>query len=176
MRLKLLAMTNSDVYRMCAQELYAQSYSNCAVLFASIPNFANFYSEDINNGVECIRLLNEIIFDFDQVWLRVPPILIKALTNCIFIDLAIDSSSTTTGFDASKRSRQSAAHIWPPRASTLGIRWAIDCTISDNVINGHTLRTHVLWSAINSGNVTQIQPETKHSDKFTLILHKNYFY
>ncbi|GFQ79074.1 hypothetical protein TNCT_607601, partial [Trichonephila clavata] len=48
------------------EELYAQSYSCCGVLFASIPNFASFYSEDINNGVECIRLLNEIIFDFDQ--------------------------------------------------------------------------------------------------------------
>ncbi|GIX88013.1 adenylate cyclase type 8 [Caerostris extrusa] len=51
-------------------ELYAQSYSCCGVLFASIPNFASFYSEDINNGVECIRLLNEIIFDFDQGSLR----------------------------------------------------------------------------------------------------------
>ncbi|GBN15725.1 Adenylate cyclase type 8 [Araneus ventricosus] len=49
------------------EELYAQSYSCCGVLFASIPNFASFYSEDINNGVECIRLLNEIIFDFDQL-------------------------------------------------------------------------------------------------------------
>ncbi|KAH8026314.1 hypothetical protein HPB51_019524 [Rhipicephalus microplus] len=49
------------------EELYAQSYVCCGVLFASIPNFANFYSEDINNGVECIRLLNEIIFDFDQL-------------------------------------------------------------------------------------------------------------
>ncbi|XP_064480130.1 adenylate cyclase type 8-like isoform X2 [Ornithodoros turicata] len=49
------------------EELYAQSYVSCGVLFASIPNFASFYSEDINNGVECIRLLNEIIFDFDQL-------------------------------------------------------------------------------------------------------------
>ncbi|OTF69334.1 adenylate cyclase type 6-like protein [Euroglyphus maynei] len=49
------------------EQLYAQSYACCGVLFASIPNFDNFYSEDINNGVECIRLLNEIIFDFDQL-------------------------------------------------------------------------------------------------------------
>jgi hypothetical protein len=53
--------------RNSSEKLYSQSYSCCAVLFASIPSFANFYSEDINNGVECIRLLNEIIFDFDQV-------------------------------------------------------------------------------------------------------------
>lgn len=37
------------------------------MLFASIPNFTEFYSEDINKGVECIRLLNEIIADFDEL-------------------------------------------------------------------------------------------------------------
>ena len=55
---------------LCAfsfQELYAQGRSNAGVLFASIPNFTDFYSEDVNEGVECIRLLNEIIVDFDQV-------------------------------------------------------------------------------------------------------------
>lgn len=30
-------------------------------MFASIPNFTEFYSEDVNMGMECIRLLNEII-------------------------------------------------------------------------------------------------------------------
>lgn len=38
-------------------------------MFASIPNFDDFYIElDGNNmGVECLRLLNEIIADFDEV-------------------------------------------------------------------------------------------------------------
>ena len=38
-------------------------------MFASIPNYKEFYNEnDINNqGLECIRLLNEIICDFDRV-------------------------------------------------------------------------------------------------------------
>ena len=45
----------------CPQELYAQGRSNAGVLFASIPNFTDFYSEDVNEGMECIRLLNEII-------------------------------------------------------------------------------------------------------------------
>lgn len=40
-------------------------------MFASIPNFSDFYTElEANNeGVECLRLLNEIIADFDEVWL-----------------------------------------------------------------------------------------------------------
>uniref|UniRef100_UPI00358DF400 adenylate cyclase type 1 n=1 Tax=Myxine glutinosa TaxID=7769 RepID=UPI00358DF400 len=51
------------------QDLYYQSYFQVGVLFASIPNFNDFYIElDGNNmGVECLRLLNEIIADFDEL-------------------------------------------------------------------------------------------------------------
>ena len=39
------------------------------ILFASIPNFSDFYVEleSNNEGVECLRLLNEIIADFDEI-------------------------------------------------------------------------------------------------------------
>lgn len=38
-------------------------------MFASIPNFSEFYIEleGNNEGVECLRLLNEIIVDFDEL-------------------------------------------------------------------------------------------------------------
>ncbi|KAE8736528.1 hypothetical protein FOCC_FOCC018017 [Frankliniella occidentalis] len=49
------------------EELYSQARDKVGVLFASIPNFTEFYSEDINKGMECIRLLNEIIVDFDEL-------------------------------------------------------------------------------------------------------------
>ncbi|XP_066145642.1 adenylate cyclase type 1 isoform X2 [Euwallacea fornicatus] len=50
-------------------ELYHQSYSRVGVVFASITNYHEFYTElDGNNqGVECLRLLNEIIADFDDL-------------------------------------------------------------------------------------------------------------
>ncbi|KAG7160379.1 Adenylate cyclase type 8-like, partial [Homarus americanus] len=48
------------------EELFSKAYENVGVLFASIPNFTQFYSEDVNRGMECIRLLNEIIADFDE--------------------------------------------------------------------------------------------------------------
>lgn len=43
-------------------------------MFASLPNFADFYTEEsINNGgIECLRFLNEIISDFDSVSARLP--------------------------------------------------------------------------------------------------------
>lgn len=51
------------------QELYHERYSCIAVMFASIPNYKEFYDEsDVNKqGLECLRLLNEIICEFDKV-------------------------------------------------------------------------------------------------------------
>ncbi|RUS80899.1 hypothetical protein EGW08_011335 [Elysia chlorotica] len=49
--------------------LYYEDINNVGVMFASITNFSEFYMElEANNeGVECLRLLNEIIADFDTL-------------------------------------------------------------------------------------------------------------
>ncbi|XP_050442319.1 adenylate cyclase type 2 isoform X2 [Adelges cooleyi] len=54
------------------QDLYHERYSCIAVMFASIPNYKEFYDEnDVNKqGLECLRLLNEIICDFDKLLLK----------------------------------------------------------------------------------------------------------
>lgn len=54
------------------EELYHERYSSIAVMFASIPNYKEFYDEtDVNKqGLECLRLLNEIICDFDKLLLK----------------------------------------------------------------------------------------------------------
>ena len=48
-------------------DLYHRSYSLAGVMFATVTNFGDFYSEDQGNdhGLECLRVLNEIICDFD---------------------------------------------------------------------------------------------------------------
>ena len=50
-------------------DLYYRANDFVAVMFASITNFSDFYVElEANNeGVECLRLLNEILHDFDEV-------------------------------------------------------------------------------------------------------------
>jgi len=50
-------------------ELYHEQQENAAILFATITGFSQFYVElDANNeGVECLRLLNELIVDFDEL-------------------------------------------------------------------------------------------------------------
>ncbi|XP_067351247.1 adenylate cyclase type 7 isoform X2 [Channa argus] len=51
------------------EDLYSKSYDCVCVMFASVPDFKEFYTEcDINKeGLECLRLLNEIIADFDEL-------------------------------------------------------------------------------------------------------------
>ncbi|CAG9768346.1 unnamed protein product [Ceutorhynchus assimilis] len=50
-------------------ELYHEQCDFVCIMFASIPNFSEFYVEleGNNEGVECLRLLNEIIADFDEI-------------------------------------------------------------------------------------------------------------
>ncbi|KAL6478497.1 hypothetical protein MHYP_G00143320 [Metynnis hypsauchen] len=51
------------------EDLYSQSYEKVGVMFASIPGFTDYYEqkEMINQDVECLRLLNEIVADFDEL-------------------------------------------------------------------------------------------------------------
>ncbi|XP_034941918.1 adenylate cyclase type 2 [Chelonus insularis] len=55
-----------------SENLYHERYNSIAVMFASIPNYKEFYDEtDVNKqGLECLRLLNEIICDFDKLLLK----------------------------------------------------------------------------------------------------------
>ncbi|CAG2246276.1 ADCY2 [Mytilus edulis] len=50
-------------------ELYSEYHPEVCVMFASIPNFKDFYQQSAanKNGIECIRVLNEIITEFDQL-------------------------------------------------------------------------------------------------------------
>ncbi|XP_028998169.1 adenylate cyclase type 8 isoform X2 [Betta splendens] len=51
------------------EELYSQSYERVGVLFASLPGFSDFYEQQelVHQHVECLRLLNHIITDFDEL-------------------------------------------------------------------------------------------------------------
>ncbi|XP_045137606.1 adenylate cyclase type 2-like isoform X1 [Portunus trituberculatus] len=55
-------------------ELYHESFKNVSVIFASIPNYSKLYREYTrdNHGTECLRLLNEIISDFDMLTYQEP--------------------------------------------------------------------------------------------------------
>ncbi|XP_076319683.1 adenylate cyclase 1-like isoform X2 [Tachypleus tridentatus] len=50
-------------------DLYHQSYNKVGVMFATIPNFHEIYTDIKTDShvVECLQLLNEIIVDFDEL-------------------------------------------------------------------------------------------------------------
>lgn len=54
------------------QEIYSQSYDDVGVMFASIAGFNEYFEqkEIKHEGVDCLRLLNEIIAGFDEVSVR----------------------------------------------------------------------------------------------------------
>ena len=54
---------------MFFQDLYAQACTSVAVMFSNICNFSDFYLEleTTGDGLECLRVLNQIIVDFDNV-------------------------------------------------------------------------------------------------------------
>ncbi|OQR73889.1 adenylate cyclase type 6-like [Tropilaelaps mercedesae] len=83
------------------EDLYHEQLDNVAVMFASIPNFSEFYVEleGNNEGVECLRLLNEIIADFDEL-------LSEERFSCI-------EKIKTTGY-----TYMAAAGLLPSKAST----------------------------------------------------------
>ena len=63
------AISTHKNYNIFLQELYYKHHPEVGVMFASIPSFSEYYEESTvnNQGIECMRLLNEIIADFDQL-------------------------------------------------------------------------------------------------------------
>lgn len=111
-------------------------------MFASIPDFKEFYTEsDVNKeGLECLRLLNEIIADFDEVKKTKKPSHLKEMSGYLHEELCLDFCAGCVAFVCSccpnlnsavwKRLRPSAALTWLPlgwtqhRGLSTRHRWA----------------------------------------------------
>jgi len=50
---------------------YSHSYDHVGVIFASVTNFWDFYEEKFEGGMGCIRVLNEIVRDLDDLLMSV---------------------------------------------------------------------------------------------------------
>ncbi len=119
------------------QELYSQSYDEIGVMFASIPNFSDFYTEEsINNGgIECLRILNEIISDFDSVSVSLS-FISSYMSSFVQQKFSLKSHDVffirssfwiAQSFATLRRSRLSAAHTWLHQA------WLRRATLTDTL-------------------------------------------
>ncbi|XP_017766990.1 PREDICTED: adenylate cyclase type 3 [Eufriesea mexicana] len=127
-------------------DLYSQSYAEVGVLFASMPNFADFYSEEsINNqGLECLRFLNELISDFDAI-----------LDQSKFKDI-IKIKTIGSTYMAASGITESAECEDAPRwghLSTL-VEFALELKKALSSINEQSFNHFVLKMGINHGPVT----------------------
>ncbi|XP_033112093.1 adenylate cyclase type 9-like [Anneissia japonica] len=56
-----------ESFKETASSKYSKNHEDVGIIFGSIINFNEFYSEIYADGIECIRILNEMISDFDTL-------------------------------------------------------------------------------------------------------------
>ncbi|XP_043642793.1 adenylate cyclase type 3 [Drosophila teissieri] len=131
-------------------DLYSQSYAEVGVLFASMPNFSDFYSEETvnNQGLECLRFLNEVISDFDAL-LELPQfqdiIKIKTIGSTYMAASGINQQRTLRN-DAPITERWSHLAIL--------VEFALELKHALHGINEQSFNHFVLKMGINHGPIT----------------------
>ncbi|KAF3691414.1 Adenylate cyclase type 3 [Channa argus] len=137
------------------EELYSQSYDEIGVMFASIPNFSDFYTEEsINNGgIECLRFLNEIISDFDSL-LDEPQF--RCITKIKTIGSTYMAASGVTpdvsnGYTCMKKEEQSDRERWQHLADLADFALAMKVTLMN--INYQSFNNFMLRIGLNKGAV-----------------------
>nr|XP_035116125.1 adenylate cyclase type 4 isoform X5 [Callithrix jacchus] len=131
------------------EDLYHQSYECVCVLFASVPDFKEFYSEsDINReGLECLRLLNEIIADFDELLSKPKFSGVEKIKTIGSTYMAATGLNATSGQDAQQDAERSCSHL-----GTM-VEFAVALGSKLDVINKHSFNNFRLRVGLNHGPV-----------------------
>ncbi|KAK3506913.1 hypothetical protein QTP70_031192 [Hemibagrus guttatus] len=138
------------------EELYSQSYDEIGVMFASIPNFSDFYTEEsINNGgIECLRILNEIISDFDTLLDRSEFLCItkiKTIGSTYMAASGVTPESNTNGYSSRKKEDQCILERWQHLADLADFALAMKVTL--NNLNKQSFNSFMLRIGLNMGGV-----------------------
>ncbi|KAG7275609.1 hypothetical protein CRUP_021936 [Coryphaenoides rupestris] len=138
------------------EELYSQAYDEIGVMFASIPNFSDFYTEEgINNGgIECLRILNEIISDFDSLLDRDGfrfITKIKTIGSTYMAASGVTPESNTNGYTNRKPEDQSLTGRWQHLADLADFALAMKVTLTN--LNKQSFNNFMLRIGLNKGGV-----------------------
>uniref|UniRef100_A0A4W3HJC1 Adenylate cyclase type 4 n=1 Tax=Callorhinchus milii TaxID=7868 RepID=A0A4W3HJC1_CALMI len=131
------------------EDLYHQSYECVCVMFASIPDFKEFYTEsDVNKeGLECLRLLNEIIADFDDLLSKPKFSGVEKIKTIGSTYMAATGLSAATVQEYSQEPDRQYTHI----GTMLEFGFALMAKL--DVINRHSFNDFKLRIGINHGPV-----------------------
>ncbi|XP_015428125.1 PREDICTED: adenylate cyclase type 7 [Myotis davidii] len=130
------------------EDWYHQSYDCVCVMFASVPEFKVFYTEcDVNKeGLECLRLLNEIIADFDELLLKPKFSSVEKIKTIGSTYMAAAGLSVPSGHENQDLERQHA-HIGIMVEFSMALMSKLDG------INRHSFNAFRLRVGINHGPV-----------------------
>uniref|UniRef100_A0A8B9FKI3 Adenylate cyclase type 7 n=1 Tax=Amazona collaria TaxID=241587 RepID=A0A8B9FKI3_9PSIT len=131
------------------EDWYHQSYDCVCVMFASVPDFKVFYTEcDVNKeGLECLRLLNEIIADFDELLLKPKFSGVEKIKTIGSTYMAAAGLSVTPGQENSQDKERQHAHIG------IMVEYGIALMSKLDGINRHSFNNFRLRIGINHGPV-----------------------
>ncbi|XP_063078214.1 adenylate cyclase type 3-like [Engraulis encrasicolus] len=138
------------------EELYSQAYDEVGVMFASIPNFADFYTEEgINNGgIECLRILNEIISDFDNLLNR-PEFFsitkIKTIGSTYMAASGVSPESNTNCYTKCKKEDLPLTERWQHLSDLADFALAMKVTLTN--LNNQSFNSFMLRIGLNKGAV-----------------------
>uniref|UniRef100_A0A673BQU9 adenylate cyclase n=1 Tax=Sphaeramia orbicularis TaxID=375764 RepID=A0A673BQU9_9TELE len=131
------------------QDLYSQSYDCVCVMFASVPQFKEFYSESSanNDGLECLRFLNEIIADFDELLSKPKFSSVEKIKTIGSTYMAAVGLTHSAPGDERKKCEMSYSHV---RSM---MEFAIALMNKLELINKHSFNSFKLRIGINHGPV-----------------------
>nr|XP_009943381.1 PREDICTED: adenylate cyclase type 7 [Opisthocomus hoazin] len=131
------------------EDWYHQSYDCVCVMFASVPDFKVFYTEcDVNKeGLECLRLLNEIIADFDELLLKPKFSGVEKIKTIGSTYMAAAGLSVTPGQENNQDKERQHAHIG------IMVEYGIALMSKLDGINRHSFNNFRLRVGINHGPV-----------------------
>ncbi|XP_030381252.1 adenylate cyclase type 3, partial [Scaptodrosophila lebanonensis] len=131
-------------------DLYSQSYAEVGVLFASMPNFSDFYSEETvnNQGLECLRFLNEVISDFDAL-LELPQ-----FQDIIKIKTIGSTYMAASGINLQRNLRNDASITERWSHLAVLVEFALELKRALQGINEQSFNHFVLKMGINHGPIT----------------------
>ncbi|GAA6081598.1 adenylate cyclase type 7 isoform X1, partial [Tachysurus ichikawai] len=131
------------------EDLYYKSYDCVCVMFASVPDFKEFYTEcDINKeGLECLRLLNEIIADFDELLSKPKFSSVEKIKTIGSTYMAAAGLSGTPGQENNQDRERQPAQIG------IMVEFAIALMGKLDGINRHSFNSFRLRVGINHGPV-----------------------
>ncbi|XP_073997992.1 adenylyl cyclase 13E isoform X2 [Rhodnius prolixus] len=121
---------------------YSEDVKNAGIIFASIVNFGDMYDESYLEGRECLRVLNELVSDFDELLSQPRFSLVEKIKTIGSTFMA------ASGLNPSQRKENSNEHLYQLMEFAFALQAAIDN------FNAHLLEFNlILRVGYNFGDV-----------------------